>query len=207
MIPAGAIFGMPTTAGTFDFTVQATNTVDYDSKKLSSTIAKGAGATVAAPTLASKTQNSVTINAVPAPSNGQTVEYAIYTTNSANAASLSWQVAFTGLDANTTYYIFARAVENANYLAGEALASLPVTTDRITSSPELAPANPLRAWIRNDQLHVTGLTIGETLSVYTATGALIYQSVTTSDEADIPLRAQGMYIVRHGDYTVRVVYQ
>ena len=77
----------------------------------------------------------------------------------------------------------------------------------VTNSPELTPAIPLRAWIRNDMLHVTGLETGEVWSVYTVSGALVYRSVAINDEADISLRARGVYIVQAGERTVRVVFE
>ena len=76
---------------------------------------------------------------------------------------------------------------------------------QVTSSYELVPDNTLRAWVRNETLHVTGLTAGELLFVYSVSGTLIYQSVATSNETDIPLRVQGVYIVKAGDNTVKVV--
>ena len=53
---------------------------------------------------------------------------------------------------------------------------------------------------------VTGLTAGKTLNVYTATGSLVYQNMATSDEADIPLTVQGVYIVLHDEHTVKIAY-
>jgi len=82
-----------------------------------------------------------------------------------------------------------------------------VTVESITNTETLPEANPLRAWIRNGALHVTGLTVGELMSVYSASGALVYQSITASEEANIPLRAQGMYIVRNDDRAVRVAFE
>ena len=86
------------------------------------------GASVAMPTQASKTHNSITINAVSAPSNGQAVEYSINTTNSASA---SWQdgLTFSGLASTTTYYIFARSKANDIHNAGMPSEGLEVTTD------------------------------------------------------------------------------
>ena len=91
-------------------------------------INKATGATVSAPTLNTGTYNSITINAVSTPTNGQTVEYARNTLNS--APSTGWQdsTTFTGLNANTTYYIFARSKENHNYNAGTASGSTAITT-------------------------------------------------------------------------------
>ena len=76
----------------------------------------------------------------------------------------------------------------------------------ITSSGEIPQDNPLKAWIRNDQLHVIGLTAGETLTVYNAAGALVYITIVDSTEADINLSVSGAYIVRSGNHTIKVVY-
>ena len=70
---------------------------------------------------------------------------------------------------------------------------------------DISPSNPLKAWVRNELLHVTGLTKDEPLSIYTATGTLVHHSIATSNEAMIPLSVQGVYIVRSGSNTVKVV--
>ena len=93
---------------------------------------KSAGAAVDAPTLDSKTHNSITINAVTAPTNGQTVEYAINTADNTTSTGLSpWQdgLIFSGLIAQTNYYIFARSKEDDTYRAGTPSDSLSETTD------------------------------------------------------------------------------
>ena len=97
------------------------------------TIEKATGGTVSAPTKASATSTSITINAVAAPSTGQTVEYA-RASNSA-VPSIGWQdgLTFSGLTANTNYYIFARAKANDNYNAGAAV-SAQIKTDAASSS-------------------------------------------------------------------------
>ena len=59
--------------------------------------------------------------------------------------------------------------------------------------------------MRNGLLHVEGLTVGETLSVYSATGQLMYKGVATSEEMDIPLRTEGVYIIQSGENSVKVV--
>jgi len=73
-----------------------------------------------------------------------------------------------------------------------------------TGNSEVPSPNPLRAWVINGLLHVSGIIAGETLSIYNAAGALVYNSIATSNEMDIHLNSQGVYIVRSGDNTVRV---
>ena len=82
-----------------------------------------------------------------------------------------------------------------------------VSEPPIINSDENMQAAPLRAWIRDGLLYVSGLTPGKTLSVYTATGALEYQSIVASSETSVKLLAQGMYIVHSGGKTVKVVFE
>ena len=78
------------------------------------------------------TANSITLTAVSV--EGKTVEYACAKT--ADEPIEGWQegVAFTGLDAGTTYYFFARVKEEQNYLAGAASAGVPATTSKISEA-------------------------------------------------------------------------
>jgi hypothetical protein len=92
---------------------------------------KSAGATVSAPTLATKTETSIEIYAVTEPSNGQTVEYAINGTDTAPASGWQDSLIFDGLTAGTAYYIFARSKANATHNAGAASTSLAVTTSTL----------------------------------------------------------------------------
>jgi len=82
-------------------------------------------------------------------------------------------------------------------------ASVTVTGATGVEMPNIT--SPLKAWFRNDLLHITGLIAGETFSIYSVSGALIYRSVATGDEAVLSVKAQGVYIVQSGIRTVRVV--
>jgi len=81
-----------------------------------------------------------------------------------------------------------------------------VEFDNTTGSDELPSANPLRAQVIEGLLRVSGIIAGEPVSIYNVTGALMYYSIATSEEMDIPLNSQGVYIVRSGDNTVRVSF-
>jgi len=102
------------------------------------TLSKPTGATVSSPTSAQITHSRITLNAVTAPANGQTVEYGINTTNSAPSA---WQTVttFSGLSPSTPYYVFARAKENDNYGAGPATSGVSMST---LAKPALNPVVP-----------------------------------------------------------------
>ena len=79
--------------------------------------------------------------------------------------------------------------------------------DKLTSIAETT-VNPLRAWIHSGNiLHIAGLTAGEALSVYSVAGVLVYHSVAQATETEITLQAQGVYIIRNGDKTLRVVFE
>jgi len=82
------------------------------------------------PFTSSPAYNSMRINTVVAPGNGQAVEYATGTDLSADPADLDWQpgVVFSGLTPDTDYYIFARSQENTNYKAGAPSVSLLIHT-------------------------------------------------------------------------------
>jgi len=88
------------------------------------TVSKAPGATLSTPTLATKTTNSITINATTA-STGQEVEYAINSTNAAPTNKDAWKkisppqttLTFPVTIVPMEYFIFARALENENYLA------------------------------------------------------------------------------------------
>ena len=92
-------------------------------------INKAAGAEVLAPTQNSVVGTAVTLNAVTAPDNGQTVEYARNTSDSAPSSDWQNDVTFTGLTAGTHFYFFARAKENNNYNAGAASGSTGIATE------------------------------------------------------------------------------
>ncbi len=76
----------------------------------------------------------------------------------------------------------------------------------ITGIDDIPQENPLKAWVRNNLLHISGLAVGKPLSIYTTTGVLVYKNIATSDEADIPLKIPGVYIVQSGNNTIKVTF-
>jgi len=65
--------------------------------------------------------------------------------------------------------------------------------------------SPLRAWAQNGVLNVSGLTVGDTWSVYNMYGILIRRTVATDSKATIPLPAHGLYIIRNGNATIKLI--
>ena len=74
------------------------------------------------------------------------------------------------------------------------------------NSGEGLPKNPLKAWINNGQLHVTGLTEGKEWSIYNILGATVYRSRVTGEKATVKLPSQGVYILQCGDNEIKVVF-
>ena len=64
----------------------------------------------------------------------------------------------------------------------------------------------LVAWIQNGLLHVDGLTFGKLWSIYNISGRLVYQSIANDEKVNIPLPANGVYLVKSEYSIVKVVF-
>jgi hypothetical protein len=71
---------------------------------------------------------------------------------------------------------------------------------------DIQPSKGLGARTENGWLHVGGLSAGESWFVYNASGTLVHQRVASSGEASVFLAARGVYFVRSGNRSVKVVY-
>jgi uncharacterized protein (TIGR02145 family) len=105
----------------------------------SSSSVKAAGADVSGkPVATAQTENSITVGVL-ATAAGQAVEYAISESQTVPSHPAYWQSGrtFEDLNPGTTYYVFARSAENANYSAGTAQISEPITTLTPPKNPEI----------------------------------------------------------------------
>lgn len=84
--------------------------------------------TIAAPTAAESTYNSVTLNAVTPSAGDGAVKYGYSTDPSAKPASWQAETAFTGLAPNTTYYFWSKAEEGTHHLEAVSEAGTEVKT-------------------------------------------------------------------------------
>ena len=127
----------PNTGYTFYARLKETVThyASPESPALAEATNRATGAAVSAPTVASKTATSVILNAVTAPANGQPVEYAVSTSNTAPAGGWQDDLTFNGLFPNTEYFFFACAKENGSYETGVASAGTAIRTAESTSPP------------------------------------------------------------------------
>jgi rubrerythrin len=63
----------------------------------------------------------------------------------------------------------------------------------------------LKVYVQHGILYISELTVGYLLNVYDVSGTLIYRRPVTSNETVIPLPAKGVYIVRSGKVTMKVI--
>ena len=111
-----------------------TNAITSSGTVIASSVAKGDGAAVSnAPVVSEITQNSITIYSVSIPNNPgyQIVEYSINTSSSVPTGGWQNDRTFNGLNPNTTYYVFARSAENANYNVGQLTQNTEIVTSPI----------------------------------------------------------------------------
>jgi hypothetical protein len=78
-----------------------------------------------------------------------------------------------------------------------------VTGNKVTGA-EIMQANPLKAWVNNGVLHVSGLAEGKVWNLYGISGALVKQGVAGSDEVTITLNLPGVYIIQSEGNTLKV---
>jgi len=85
------------------------------------------------------------------------------------------------------------------YSSGTITAS-PVANDISTSLND-----PLRAYVQNGVLHVTGLTNGAQWSVYNLSGVLIYTGIAVETHGRASLPERGVYIITSNGKTVKII--
>ncbi|GHU62265.1 hypothetical protein FACS1894123_02900 [Bacteroidia bacterium] len=113
-------------------------------------------------------------------------------------------------------YVFAHLQKIGISLArGSAAATATFANGVIIAAPhastplkriEVLYLGNLKAYVQNGTLHVGGLTAGKQWAVYNLSGALVYNGIAGNDEADVSLSVRGVYIVKSGNKTVKVMY-
>jgi len=89
---------------------------------------------------------------------------------------------------------------NLTYNSNNAYAASPEDYTSL-ENPQL---KGLEAWVQNGTLHVGGLTAGKPWSVYTISGALVYQKIAMISEETVNLSVRGVYIVKSGNQAIKV---
>ena len=131
----------PENAGTYIVTATAAETATHTaavSEPVAFSISKAEQSAPAAPTFASRSSHSLTVNAIAASASGAPAEYSI-------DGGQTWQreTTFTGLSAATSYEIVARYAETDSHSASPASAALTARTasSHSPSTPE-GPSSP-----------------------------------------------------------------
>ena len=172
-------------------------------------VVKAVGSTVNIPTLNNRTHDSITINTVTVPVNGQTVEYAINTIN--NAPVNGWQTGliFKDLSSGTTYYIFARSASNSNYNAGTAVSidvmtmlqeNFTITFNQIADAAPIILDQTISRTGNNKTLTLTVANAGQYSSItWHVTGTLV-----SGSGASFTLNATNSAYNRIGEYFLTI---
>lgn len=165
------------------------------------------------PVVSGYTHNGILLNAVTA-ATGQSVEYGISTSNNVNTAIWQTGLIFTGLNHGTSYYLFARSVENENYNTGEGSNGLQVTTRSsdvltVTNEAEWNNALTLISTFSNgtDDIPQTyTITISGTISIpgstSTSFGSVSNLVVTINGNGSLSLTSNGRLISATGNQKI-----
>jgi len=203
---------------TFTFT-DLTNGTSYTFKvRAENSTGIGAEATATAtPAATTATKAPPVITTTTLPEGQQDEVYAPFTLAATGDQPITWSISTGNLPAGITLSTagvlsgtptlpgsFTFTVKATNE-AGNNEKSLTLVVAQSTDNARIAAGNTLRAWTRNGILHIEGITSGEILRIYSAAGLLIYQNTVSSVTADIPLHAQGIYLVQQGRQTVKVI--
>jgi len=125
----------------------------------------------------------------------------IYTSGSSDDITLSPAYA-------TAYWDIIGTNCGISYANGTNTGFIPldVTVFSPSGIDNISQVQSLKAWIKNGQLHMSGLTPGKLWKCYNIFGAIVHQSIADNDEAEITLPAHGMYIVQSDNSTMKVIY-
>ncbi|MCL2629957.1 MAG: hypothetical protein FWD49_00350 [Firmicutes bacterium] len=115
------------------------STLTFNATTNALTVNRATGATLTAPSVASQTADSVTLNAHGAISTTQTLNYGWSTTNTVGSVA-NWQAGLTfgSLSTGTTYYFFVRALENDTHALSNS-GSTPVNLSKSAGASLTAP--------------------------------------------------------------------
>jgi len=66
----------------------------------------------------------------------------------------------------------------------------------------------LKVYVQNGSMYISGLTVGETVKIYSILGILVYDNIASGEEITVTLRgSNGIYIVKSGNKTAKIVFE
>jgi len=112
---------------------------------------------------------------------------------------------FKGVD-TTTCVLHVPVGSKSLYAAAVQWKAFANIVEDLTSAVSTASASVVKVSVQNGQLQVSGATVGETITVYTLQGTALYSQQANAATVAVSLPVQGMYVVRVGTESVKVVY-
>ena len=141
----------------------------------------------------SATSEGVEVHAGDAVLNGKTVVFTVTVPNTTANYTYAWNGGAVGSDA--TYELSVNAPVNVTC----------IVSGTAVTGVETLSANPLKAWVNNGILNVSGLTQGKVWKLYSASGALVKQGVADSDVVTVSLELSGVYIIQSEGNTLKLL--
>jgi predicted secreted protein len=81
-----------------------------------------------------------------------------------------------------------------------------ITATRFTAIGDISQEKGLNVYVQNGTLYAGGLTQGKAWNVYNIFGAPVYGGIAGSGKAEVNLQNRGVYIVKSGSKTIKVMY-
>jgi len=112
--------------------------------------------------------------------------------------------AFNGV--NTTCVLHVPVGTKSAYQAATIWKNFTTITADITAATFNATASNLKINTNNGKAEISGLPQGASVAVYNLQGAAIYNQKATAESVSVNLPARGVYVVKVGNESVKVVY-
>jgi hypothetical protein len=106
-----------------------------------------------------------------------------------------------GTNGSFTFSVALESDESSMIIEGTG-----VITAAYASGIDTPQATGLETYIQNGTLHVSGLVAGEMWNVYNISGICIHRDIAKGDKAEASLPVRGIYIVKSGNRTAKVLY-
>ena len=204
LLKEGVISGKPIEDGTFSITVKATNVVSSTIATLQINISKS---TNVPPVIITKTLPDGTVGeyyeAILEAESYSTVTWTIESGTLPDGLTLSKEGVISGIPAkDDTFLIIVKATNAVSY-------DLAIFNINISKSGIFKNfISEIKVYIQNGMLNISGLALGEKLSIYNISGILIYEKIAQSaiEKINVTGFSSGIYAIKSGNNTINVVF-